>query len=149
MKSYKFKINGNEYDVAVNGIEGKNASVTVNGVDYTVELEDAAVTAPAKPAAPATAAISRPQPAAAATVRTVPAPAAAKPGSAVTSPMQGVIIDICVNTGDAVKRGQKIAVIETMKMENDILSETDGTVTGINAAKGDAVAEGAVIVTLG
>ena len=40
MKAYKFKINGKEYNVAVNGIEGKNADVTVNGVNYQVELEN-------------------------------------------------------------------------------------------------------------
>ena len=47
------------------------------------------------------------------------------------------------------KRGQKLAVIEAMKMENDILSEADGTVTAIHARKGDSVLEGADIVTIG
>ena len=56
MKQYKFKINGNEYNVAINSVEGKNASVTVNGTSYDVELEDA-------PAAPAQAAPVAAQPA--------------------------------------------------------------------------------------
>ena len=46
MKSYKFKINGNEYNVEINSVEGSIADVTVNGTSYTVEMENA-------PAAPA------------------------------------------------------------------------------------------------
>ena len=40
MKTYKFKINGNGYEVAINSVEGQTASVTVNGTPYTVELEE-------------------------------------------------------------------------------------------------------------
>ena len=145
MKTYRFKINGNEYNVAINSVEGTNASVTVNGTDYQVELEDA----PAAPvqAAPAT-------PAAAAPAQSVPAPAAPKPaasgaGKAVTSPLPGVIIAIKVNVGDSVKAGQEVAVLEAMKMENSIEAEHDGTVTAIHVAKGDSVLEGAAVVTIG
>ena len=53
MSEYKFKINGKEYQVSVNGIEGKNADVTVNGVSYNVELENAPAAAPAAPASEA------------------------------------------------------------------------------------------------
>ena len=41
MKTYRFKINGNGYEVAINSVEGQTASVTVNGTPYTVELENA------------------------------------------------------------------------------------------------------------
>ncbi len=54
-----------------------------------------------------------------------------------------------VKEGQAVKRGQKVAVIEAMKMENEILAESDGTVTAVFARKGDSVLEGADIVTIG
>ena len=54
-----------------------------------------------------------------------------------------------VKEGQAVKRGQKVAVIEAMKMENDILAESDGTVTAVLVNKGDSVLEGADIVTIG
>ena len=40
MSQYKFKINGKQYDVTVNSIEGSNAAVTVNGTDYNVELAE-------------------------------------------------------------------------------------------------------------
>jgi biotin carboxyl carrier protein len=145
MKTYRFKINGNEYNVAINSVEGTNASVTVNGTDYQVELENA----PAAPvqAAPATLAAAAP-------AQSVPAPAAPKPaasgaGKAVTSPLPGVIIAIKVNVGDSVKAGQEVAVLEAMKMENSIEAEHDGTVTAIHVAKGDSVLEGAAVVTIG
>ena len=53
-----------------------------------------------------------------------------------------------VKPGDTVKAGQEVAVLEAMKMENSIEATQDGTVTAINVAKGDAVLEGAPIVTI-
>ena len=145
MKTYRFKINGNDYEVAINSVEGKNASVTVNGTAYQVELEEApaAVPAQAPVAAPAQAAAPAPAAAPAAT----PAPASGA-GKAVTSPLPGVIIAVKVNVGDKVKAGQEVAVLEAMKMENSIEATQDGTVTAINVAKGDSVLEGAPIVTI-
>ncbi|MBP3563895.1 MAG: acetyl-CoA carboxylase biotin carboxyl carrier protein subunit [Bacteroidales bacterium] len=144
MKTYKFKINGNEYNVAINSVEGKNASVTVNGTDYQVELEEAPAAAPVQaPAAAPVQAAPSPAPAPAA----APAPSGA--GKAVTSPLPGVIIAVKVNVGDTVKAGQEVAVLEAMKMENSIEATHDGTVTAINVAKGDSVLEGAPIVTIG
>lgn len=149
MKTYSFKINGKDYKVAIGEANGKMLSVNVNGADYEVELEgdfSATPSAPVKmtkgPSSPAemtkTAEVS---------------PAAAKPaagaGKTVKSPLPGIIISIDVKEGQAVKRGQKVAVIEAMKMENDILAESDGTVTAIHASKGDSVLEGADIVTIG
>ena len=145
MKTYKFKINGNEYNVAINSVEGTNASVTVNGTDYQVELEDA----PAAPvqAAPATAPAAAPAQAVPA-APAAPQPAASGAGKAVTSPLPGVIIAVKVNVGDSVKAGQEVAVLEAMKMENSIEAEHDGTVTAIHVAKGDSVLEGAAVVTI-
>ena len=148
MKEYKFKINGNEYVVAVNGIADGVADVTVNGVGYNVELADGF--ASPSTAAPAPAAQAAPAPAAA-TAPAAAAPAAAKPagaGKAVKSPLPGVIIEVSVKEGQAVKAGQKVAVIEAMKMENEIAAESDGTVTAIHVNKGDSVLEGADIVTI-
>lgn len=150
MKEYKFTINGRQYNVAVNGVEGKNADVTVNGVPYKVELEGGSAPAPAQAAAPAAtqapapAAQAAPAPAAPAT-----APAASGKGKDIVTPLPGVIISIDVKEGSSVKRGQKVAVLEAMKMENDILADCDGVVTAIHVAKGDTVEEDAKIVTLG
>ena len=145
MKTYKFKINGNEYNVAINSVEGKNASVTVNGTAYQVELEEAPAAAPVQ--APVSAPVAAAAPAAA--PAPAPAPAGAGAGKAVTSPLPGVIIAVKVNVGDTVKAGQEVAVLEAMKMENSIEATHDGTVTAINVAKGDSVLEGAPIVTIG
>ncbi len=138
MTNYKFKINGKPYEVSVNGIADGTADVTVNGVNYSVEIENApaAVTAPA------------PAPAASAAPAAPAAAAAPAGGKMVVSPLPGVVIDVCVKEGEAVKRGQKLAVLEAMKMENEILSESDGTVTKIFVKKGDSVLEGADIATI-
>ena len=147
MKQYKFKINGNDYNVAVNSVSGNIADVTVNGTSYQVEMENA----PAVPVQASTAAPSAPVAPSAPAAQPAAAPAQ-KPvtgGKSVTSPLPGVIIAVKVNTGDTVKAGQVVAILEAMKMENEIQAEYDGTVTAINVAKGDSVLEGAAIVTLG
>lgn len=148
MKTYKFKINGNEYNVAINSVSGNLADVTVNGANYQVEMENvpsAPVQAPIS-AAP----VSTPAPA---PVQATPAPApAAAPasgaGKAVTSPLPGVIIAVKVKVGDTVKSGQELAVLEAMKMENSIEATHDGTVTAIHVTNGESVLEGAAIVTV-
>ncbi len=142
MRTYKFKINGNEYNVEINSVEGNIADVTVNGASYKVEMDTPVAPAPA--AAPATPATSAPAPAPA------PAPAAAPAGAGkvITSPLPGVIIEVSVKEGQAVKAGQKVAVIEAMKMENEIQASCDGTVTAVLVNKGDSVLEGAEIVKI-
>lgn len=139
MKTYKFKINGNEYNVAINSVEGGVADVTVNGASYKVEMENMPAAAPAAAVQQTSAPVQTAQ-------APVPASGAGKP---VTSPLPGVIIAVKVNVGDAVKAGQTVAVLEAMKMENDIQAECDGTVTAVKVAKGDSVLEGATIVTIG
>lgn len=145
MKTYRFKINGNDYEVTVNTVEGGVADVTVNGTPYKVEMENAPAAAPAVQTAPAV-----PVKQTVAPVQAAPAPApAAGAGKSLTSPLPGVIVSVNVNVGDVVKAGQTVAVLEAMKMENDIQAESDGTVTAVKVAKGDSVLEGAVIVTIG
>ena len=148
MKEYKFKINGKDYAVTIGEAEGKMLSVNVNGADYQVELENApAAVAPFAAAAGTTSAVANKKADAPAEVSA--ASAAKGAGATIKSPLPGIIISVDVKEGQAVKRGQKVAVIEAMKMENDILAECDGTVTGIHVNKGDSVLEGADIVTIG
>lgn len=156
MGKYNFRINGHDYQVDVNSVEGGIADVTVNGTDYKVELSDA-VPAPAqqavRPAPQATfTAAPAPQataPAAQTAAQTATASAPQGKGEVVTAPLPGVILDIKVKVGDAVKAGQTVAVLEAMKMENEIESTASGTVTAVNAGKGDSVLEGAAIITIG
>ena len=145
MKRYSFKVNGKQYDVNVNSVEGGVADVTVNGASYKVEMENAPAPSPATAAAPVAAAAAVPAAPAAA-----PAPAAkaAGPGKDIVSPLPGVIVEVSVKEGQSVKAGDKVAVIEAMKMENDIVADAAGTVSAIHVSKGDSVLEGAKIVTI-
>ena len=143
MKEYKYKINGNLYNVVIGDIEDNIAHVEVNGTHYTVEMEK-------KPkAAPAPKPVARPvaKPAAAPAAAPVAKPAASAK-SGVKSPLPGVILDIKVNVGDEVKKGQTIIILEAMKMENSINAEKDGKVTAINVSKGESVLEGTDLVII-
>ncbi len=143
MKEYKYKINGNEYNVAVEELEGNKASVTVNGKTYQVELDR-----PAKPVV--TKPVARPAAApAAAPVAAAPAPRLAAGGAGIKAPLPGVILDIKVKVGDTVTKGQTVAILEAMKMENNINADREGQVVAINVEKGQSIAEGTDIITLG
>lgn len=143
MKEYKYKINGNVYKVAIGDIEDNIAHVEVNGTPYKVEMEKAPKAA-AKPVVRPVAKTPAPAPA------PVVKPAAASTGkSGVKSPLPGVILDIKVNVGDAVKKGQTIIILEAMKMENNINADRDGKIIEIKVNKGDSVLEGADLVVIG
>lgn len=145
MKEYKLKINGNDYAVTVNEVDDNIAEVEVNGTPFKVEFE--------KPITKKPAAVVVAKPAAktggAAPAAVVAKPAASGSGATVTSPLPGVILEVNVKVGDAVKKGQKVMVLEAMKMENVIEATADGTVTAIKVDKGDSVLEGAPLVIIG
>lgn len=160
MGKYSFKINGHDYDVTVGSVEGGIAHVNVNGTDYQVELGSAAAGQPSpatlrhdSPAAAQqpfqTTARPAPQPSAPVHTQAAPAPAASGKGETVKAPLPGVILDVKVKVGDSVKAGQTVAVLEAMKMENEIEASVSGTVTAVSASKGDSVLEGAAIITIG
>lgn len=67
---------------------------------------------------------------------------------AITTPLPGVITSVKVKEGEMIKAGQVVAVLEAMKMKNDLQSERDGKVKEVKIEKGDSVLEGAVIITL-
>ena len=136
MKEYKYKINGNVYNVVIGDIEDNIAHVEVNGTHYNVEMEKKQ-----KAAAP----IARPRPAAVA-AKPAAKPAAAKGG--VKSPLPGVILDIKVKEGDVVKKGQTVIILEAMKMENSINADRDGKITAIKVRKGESVLEGTDLVII-
>lgn len=142
MKEYKYKINGNEYAVCINEVNDTTANVTVNGEEYKVEWEKPKEEKPVVKVQPVAAKPAQANPAPAV------APTAAVKGNAIKTPLPGVIIDVKVNVGDAVKKGDTVVVLEAMKMENNINADRDGKVTAIQVAKGDTVADGAVLVVL-
>lgn len=137
MATYNYTINGKEYVVNIIAIQGTQATVNVNGVDYTVQLPSAAPAAVATPAAaPAAAA---PAPAA--------APAAGGSG-AIVAPLPGTVLSINVKVGDTVNASDTILILEAMKMENAIPAPRAGKVVAINVKQGDSVLEGDTLVTL-
>ena len=150
MNKYQYKVQGVDYDVEIEEVEGNLAKVSVNGIQFEVELKrpinpvhaikKPKVAAP-KPAAPA------PAPAAA----PVAAAPAAAPGSGnpVKAPLPGTITSISVKVGDQVNVGDTVLVLEAMKMQNNIEAEYAGTVTSIVVNPGDSVMEGAVLLTIG
>lgn len=144
MKEYKFKINGKDYEVTIGEANGKNLEVNVNGASYQVELENAPAAAPAPVQAPVQQAEKAPSAAPAA----APSPAPEGEGVKVVSPMQGNVVEICAAVGDAVKNGQKLVIIESMKMEVEISATKDGTVTGILVSKGDHLEENQPVATI-
>jgi biotin carboxyl carrier protein len=143
MKEYKYKINGNVYNVTIGDIEDNVAHVEVNGTSYNVEMEKAPKQAAApKPGVRPVAAAAPAAPAAAA-----PRPAAGGKGG-VKSPLPGVILDVKVKVGDAVKRGQTVIILEAMKMENQINADKDGIVKDIPVSKGESVLEGTDLIII-
>ena len=139
MKEYKYTINGNKYNVTIGDIEENIAHVEVNGVPYTVEMEKA-------PAAPKK--VVRPVVAAAPEPAKASRPAGGGGKSGIKSPLPGVILQVKVNVGDQVTKGQVLMVLEAMKMENNILSDKDGKVVAINVSKGDSILEGTDLIVI-
>ena len=145
MKEFAFKINGAEYKCAVEEAAGKT-KVTVNGKVYEVETGAAPKAAP-KAEAPKAA----PAPAAAPAAPKAEAKPAAAPagGVQVKSPLPGSVIKVLVSEGQAVKKGDTLLTLESMKMENAIMAEADGTVKQIAVIAGQTVMQDDLLIVLG
>lgn len=149
MKEFAFKINGAEYKCAVEEIEAGKTKVTVNGKVYEVETEaPKAAPVAAKPAAVDAPA---PKPAAAPAAPKAEAKPAAAPaaGLQVKSPLPGSVIKVLVSEGQAVKKGDTLLTLESMKMENAIMAEADGTVKQIAVTPGQNVMQDDLLIVLG
>lgn len=122
----------------------RNLKITVNGVAYDVQVEDAAGGAVSTPVAAApVAAAPAPAPKAA------PAPAAKAAGSVeIKIPMPGTIVSVNAEVGKKVSKGDVLVVFEAMKMENEIQCPQDGVVAAVLCSKGENKESGAVLLTL-
>lgn len=120
MRMFRVLVNGSEYEVAIEEIKDQGESTSAPQV---------------KPAAPA---VKNPAP---------PLPRNTA-GGAVIAQMPGTIVDIQVNQGDRVAKGQNLLILEAMKMENEVVAPHDGTVSEIQATKGASVNAGDVLVIL-
>lgn len=124
--------------------------VTVNGNIYEVEVEELQGGQVAAPVVPTSVANTTPKTEA---PKAAPAPQPTSSGvtgaNKVACPMPGTILDIKVNVGDSVKEGEPIAILEAMKMENEIVATADGKIASINVSKGATVNTGDLIATIG
>lgn len=148
MAEFEYTVQGVDYQVNIIEIEGTLAKVSVNGIDFDVEMKQPisiGSTVAQKPIA------IKPQ---AATVlgtvkETDEAPVVkAGEGIKVCSPLPGTITSINVKVGDTVAIGDTVIVLEAMKMQNNIEAENAGTVTSVMVNVGDSVMEGSVLVTI-
>lgn len=121
MRKFQVSVNGNTYEVEVEELGG-------NGAAIVPSAPVAAAPAPKKAAAPA-------------------APTA-QGSTKVVAPMPGKIVDVKVSVGQAVKEGDLVAILEAMKMENEVFAPSAGTVASVNVTKGAAVETNDVIITL-
>ena len=113
----------------------KKYRVNVNGSLYEIEVEEMDASAvSAAPAAPA--------------AHKAPVAAAPAAGAQVKAPMPGNILDVKVQAGQTVKKGDVLVILEAMKMENEIQAPCDGKITGMNVRKGDTVETQALICTI-
>jgi len=147
MKSFKFSIHGNEYNVSILNVEENIVDVEVNGTLYKVEVEKSIATTKTPKIVRPTAIPSTDTPKGSEKTQST----STKPsqGYKVLSPLPGVILEIMVKPGDIVTVGQRLLLLEAMKMENHIDADKTGKITSINIAKGDNVMQGDVLLIIG
>ncbi len=146
MKKFKFTIQGNKYDVEILKIEDNVAHIEVNGSRYDVEIEktvQASKTpvlkrAHIEPSTESDKSIAKTSP-----------PHEKKGSGIVKSPLPGTVISVQVKEGDTVKVGDRLLILEAMKMENNINSDKEGRVVSVKVKPGDSVLEGGILIEIG
>ncbi|MEG2840025.1 MAG: biotin/lipoyl-containing protein [Cellulosilyticaceae bacterium] len=121
----------------------KKFQVTVNGNVYEVEVQELGGDFVAAPVVPVAQKVAVPVAQKAAPVVAVPANA-----TKVVAPMPGKIVDVKVKVGQTIKEGDLLAVLEAMKMENEIFASQGGTIASVNVNAGAMVESNDVIVTI-
>lgn len=129
MKVYKIKLNNKVYEVEVE-VSSNNGSIQMPATQATPVASAQVASAPASP-----------DPAV--------APANIEGGQKVEVPMPGTILDIRVQVGQKINKGDVIAILEAMKMENEIVAPVSGQILAVGVAKGDSVNVGNLIVSIG
>ena len=123
MRKITVNVNGNNYEDEVEEfVQGSNVS------ENKTASEPLKASAPSKPAASAPVAGGK---------------------ESITSPMPGTIVDVRVKSGDNVRSGDVLLVLEAMKMENEILAPVDGKVTDVRVSKGASVESGELLIVIG
>ena len=120
----------------------KTYTITVNGTAYDVTIEEGA-------GAPSAAPVAAAPVAAPAAPAAAPAPAAgAAGGIEITASVPGKVFKVEAAVGQAVKAGDNVVILESMKMEIPVVAPEDGTIASINVDVGDAIENGDVLATM-
>jgi biotin carboxyl carrier protein len=139
----KFTIEKEPYEVEIKAITGPMASVVVNGEEYQVTIEDDGQLNLSEPAVPsravASSAIAPVQPSA-------DSPVSTNGDDTIRIPMPGVVVKIKVEVGQEIRAGDTVMILESMKMENDIVAPRDGIVKKIHVKEGQDIPEHEVIM---
>ena len=138
MKNFKFKIKGNNYNVKILSHEGNEIQLEVNGTSYSAKMKEEIKKV--KTPTLVRAASKRPS-----------EPLKVNPSSSKTkivAPIPGVVLSLDIKVGDTIKVGDRLLVLEAMKMENNIVSEKTGTITAVNVAVGQQVLQNETMIEL-
>ena len=138
MKNFTFRINHNNYSVKIVSQENNAIDLEVNGTSYSVKMKEEIKTRKTP--------ILIRKPSKAVAVEPVKVNPSSSGKAKVTAPIPGVILSINVKVGDTIKENDLLLVLEAMKMENSIVAEKSGVVTAINAAVGQQVLQGEVMI---
>jgi biotin carboxyl carrier protein len=147
MPDYKVLVNGKPYEVSIGRITDERADVTVNGKGFTVQIE-----APQRAASKTPRIETKPHVVSAAESpdKTSPPDKVAKTGKGdILAPLPGLMLKVLVKEGDSVTEGQTVAIMEAMKMENEIEAPVSGLVSKIAVSPGENVLENALIMKIG
>ncbi|BBE31144.1 acetyl-CoA carboxylase biotin carboxyl carrier protein subunit [Tepiditoga spiralis] len=132
IKKFNVKVNGKSYEVEVEEVSSQG----------TVPVQSVPVAAPVQKPAATPASAPTPKPAA------TPASAPTAGGHEVISPLPGAVVDILVSVGQSVSEGDKLIIIEAMKMENEIPAPVSGVIDKILVKKGDTVEGEQLLITI-
>ncbi|WP_207744116.1 biotin/lipoyl-containing protein [Romboutsia sp. 1001713B170131_170501_G6] len=125
----------------------KKYNITVNGNTYEVEVEEVGSIASQVLKTTQSTLVAQPSPQ---EQNKFESPSTFSNSSGnINAPMPGTISDVKVKVGDSVKKGQVLLILEAMKMENEIMSDSDGIVTSVNVSKGESVSVGDILLTIG
>lgn len=143
MRKYDLTINSNSYEVIVKKVTETEALVEVNGQEHSVSINQ--IESLILPES-----IPHPPPKHVADSRQTPSasPSAISSDAGVIAPMPGQIKSIFVREGDKVKTGQKLLIMEAMKLENKLPATRDGVVKKILVRDGDVVSQGQELIII-
>jgi biotin carboxyl carrier protein len=143
MRKYNLTINSNSYEVIVKRVTETEALVEVNGQEHTVSINqiESLILPESIPQPP-------PKRAPGPSQSPSTAPSSLPSAGGVIAPMPGQIKAIFVREGDKVKAGQKLLIMEAMKLENKLPATRDGIVKQILVRDGDIVSQGQELIVI-